>query len=117
MFFGSSTPANTSEETPTTHIGNWGTFFVYKTNATLEQVKAINGNENRDITELTDLAKLMSELDTSIGLSNSAAHKIRRKYSVDREFQALRTNDPEYRAFVEQTLADHKAAKDALFAV
>lgn len=55
-----------------------------------------------------------SKSEAAKQIDGATATKIRSKYSLAKELQALRTNDPEYRAFVDQVVAEHNAAKDAL---
>lgn len=47
-------------------------------------------------------------------ISNEIARKIREKYPINREFEALRTNDHEYNQFVEELLAEGKQKKDRI---
>jgi hypothetical protein len=118
MIIGSTTPLNTSETAPVTHIGNWGGLFVYKTSSQIEAIKETTFNESREIVDLTDaIEKLRSELDTAQGISAWTQRVIRNKYSLESELKALRTGSQEYKAFIDQVIAEHNAAKDALFSV
>ena len=50
-------------------------------------------------------------------ISSQIRGKIREKYSVDREFEALRTDDFEYKQFVEGLLAEGKEKKDKILGI
>lgn len=47
-------------------------------------------------------------------INDGVVAKIRSKYTVDAEFQALRTQDAEYLSFVEAAVAEGKEAKASL---
>lgn len=118
MIIGSTTPLNTSEAAPVFHIGNWCGQFIYKTASTVEAIKETPFNENREVSDLTgSIDKLRSEMDSAVGIGSWTQRSIRSKYSLEGELKALRTGDAEYKAFIEQVIAEHNAAKDALFAV
>jgi hypothetical protein len=118
MILGSTTPLNTAETAPVSHIGNWEGYFVYKTSSSIEAIKGTAFNESREIVDLTDaIEKLRSELDSAQGISAWTQRVIRNRYSLESELKALRTGDQEYKAFIDQVIAEHNAAKDALFLI
>jgi hypothetical protein len=61
--------------------------------------------------------ELRKTLEAALGVDAKTEEKIRAKYSISKEMQALRTNDAEYKTFIEQVVAEHNAAKDALFSL
>ena len=60
---------------------------------------------------------LRKNLPAAIDITAQTNKKISDKYPGMLELKALRTNDAEYKAFVEQVVAEHNAAKDALFSL
>ncbi|NBO25991.1 MAG: hypothetical protein EBU96_04215 [Actinobacteria bacterium] len=60
---------------------------------------------------------LRRELPSAREISANTAKRISDKYPGNLELKALRTNDAEYKAFIEQVVAEHNAAKDALFSL
>lgn len=67
--------------------------------------------------EQETMADLRANSLEAKNIDRETSLKIRSKYSVEAEFKALRTNDQEYKTFIEQVVSEHNAAKDALFAV
>ena len=89
--------------------------FFYVTND-LEGLKA--SHPTVDI-ENVDARKeeLRKTLEAAKAVEAKTEEKIRSKYPISKEMQALRTNDQEYKSFIEQVVAEHNAAKDALFSL
>lgn len=63
------------------------------------------------------MAMLRKESEFAKAIDRETESKIRAKYSIEAELKALRTNDQEYKTFIEQVVAEHNAAKDALFSL
>lgn len=63
------------------------------------------------------MLKLRKNSAAAKAIDHNTQVKIKEKYSPEAELKAIRTNDAEYKAFVEQVVAEHNAAKDALFSL
>ena len=61
-----------------------------------------------------ELLAELRKLGECAQISGEIARKIRQEYPVNREFEALRTNDFEYNQFVEELLAEGKQKKDRI---
>jgi len=90
--------------------------YVYKTN-NLEAVEAANDGTQVDVAGDNVVKELRKTLLLARDIDRNTAQKIRSKYSVDSELGAIRTNDAEYKAFIEEVIAEHNSAKDALFSI
>lgn len=104
------------ESASLTSLGQYSEGYVYKTE-NLAEVQA--ANSEAEITEVPseNMSILRRVLFTAVELNRATQATIRAKYSLEDELGAIRSNDAEYKAFVEQVIAEHNAAKDALFAV
>jgi len=98
------------------HLGEYSQGYVYKTDS-LSAVQA--ANPGSEITEVPSesMPSLRKVLYPAVRINIETHQKIRAKYSVEGEIQAIRTNDQEYKTFIEQVVAEHNAAKDALFSL
>ena len=65
----------------------------------------------------TELLATLRKHGECVTISGEIRRKIREKYSVDREFEALRTDDFEYKQFVEDLLAEGKEKKDKILGI
>lgn len=90
--------------------------FVYKTDD-LSAVQAFNQDAAIEVADAGKVQELRKTVILAKDIDRQTATKIRSKYSVDAELGAIRTNDSEYKSFIESVLAEHNAAKDALFSV
>ncbi|NCY20488.1 hypothetical protein EBX31_00845 [bacterium] len=90
--------------------------YVYKTN-NLEAVKAANAEAQVETAGDNVVKELRKTLILAQDIDRNTAQKIRSKYSANSELGAIRTNNAEYKAFIEEVIAEHNAAKDALFSI
>jgi hypothetical protein len=104
------------ESAALTHLGEYTEGYVYKTND-LSAVQAANSEATIQEVPASEMPILRKVLASAIELNRKTQATIRAKYSLEDELGAIRSNDAEYKAFVEQVIAEHNAAKDALFAV
>jgi len=90
--------------------------FVYKTN---DSSKVVEANEGAQIEVASEekVKKLRKTLILARDIDRNTSNKIRAKYSMEAELGAIRTNNAEYNAFIEEVIAEHNAAKDALFSI
>lgn len=99
-----------------THLGENHQGYVYKTNS-LSAVEQANPEATVSVIPQSEYKGLRKMLLSALIIDRDTQNKIRAKYSLEAEIAALRTNDQEYRDFIEQVIEEHNAAKDALFAV
>lgn len=104
------------EEGVLTHLGENHQGYVYKTND-LNAVEQANLEATISVIPQSGYKELRKMLLPALLIDRQTQEKIRAKYSLEAEIAALRTNDQEYRDFIEQVIAEHNAAKDALFSV
>ena len=98
------------------HLGDYTEGYVYKTNS-LPAVQAANPEAEVAEVPSENLPTLRKVLFTAVELNRKTQEKIRSKYSLEDELGAIRTNNAEYNAFIEEVIAEHNAAKDALFSI
>jgi len=90
--------------------------YVYKTD-NVNFVKEFNGGKVVKVASQEEIKELRKTLLLAREIDSATARVIRSKYSVESELGAIRRNDSEYKAFIEEVLAKHNAAKDALFSI
>ncbi len=90
--------------------------FVYKTDDS-SKVEAANEGAQIEVAGEEKVKELRKTLLLARDIDRNTSNKIRVKYSIEAELGAIRTNNAEYNAFIEEVIAEHNAAKDALFAV
>lgn len=98
------------------HLGDYSEGYVYKTSS-LSSVQAANPDAEVAEVPSENLPILRKVLFTSAEIDRKTQEKIRAKYTLEAELGAIRTNNLEYKNFIEQVVAEHNAAKDALFSV
>lgn len=104
------------ESVSLTSLGEYSEGYVYKTE-NLAEVQAANSEVAIQEVPSENMSILRRVLFTTIELNRATQATIRAKYSLEDELGAIRSNDTEYKTFVEQVIAEHNAAKDALFSV
>jgi hypothetical protein len=90
--------------------------FVYKTNDP-SKIQDFNKDNQFEVASEGKVKELRKTLLSARDIDRNTNNKIRSKYSVESELGAIRTNDPEYKTFIEEVIAEHNAAKDALFSI
>jgi hypothetical protein len=105
-----------SESATLSHLGEYSEGYVYKTND-ISAVQAANSDTTIQEVPASAIPTLRKVLFSAVELNRKTQATIRAKYSLEEELGAIRSNNAEYKSFVEQVVADHNAAKDALFAV
>jgi hypothetical protein len=104
------------ESASLTHLGDYSEGHVYKTER-LSDVQAANPDAEISEVPSENMPVLRRVLFTAVELNRKTQEKIRSKYSLEDELGAIRTNNQEYKTFIDQVIAEHNAAKDALFSV
>jgi len=114
MIIVSRTILSQPESATLVHLGENGQGYVYRTND-LESVTASNSLASISVIPQSEYKELRKVLSSCIQINQNTQSKIRAKYSIEAELAALRTNDEEYRDFVNEVIAEHNIAKDELF--
>ena len=114
MIIVSRTILSQPENATLVHLGENGQGYVYKTND-LEAVVGSNPLASVSVIPQSEYKELRKVLWSCVQINLDTQAKIRAKYSIEAELAALRTNDEEYRDFVNEVIAEHNTAKDELF--